>query len=375
MWTAGIGMALGAGTFLQPVMVGAESPAAFRLWTRKRTAHFDVTTAPYNARGDGSTDDAPAIQAALDDAAEVGGGVVYLPAGTYLLNTPRAQTGVRNYILNYHSNISLIGSGKETTILLAGPGMPDETRILSADSADGGSRVSGVLFKNFTVDGAADQQPDAHAMVGISNVWTERISLMGLRVQQVKGTPGAEGVAFDSYYSSNHSYRDCEALQTASMGSGFGATHSSLISYADCRASGSRYWMGFTAFLSENISYQDCHGFQNAGRGFNSEQNSGVQYRNCLAGGDQQGNRGDGIYLFQSQDVQVFDCVSSGNQSGMANVGSQLRVVRGQFVGNGLAGLAFQTDADWLNTSVEEGPVLMPNGLGPIVIAGRRFSA
>ncbi len=46
---------------------------------------FDVRTAPYGAAGDGRTDDTAAIRRAL---AAVGpkGGVVYLPAGTYLLS-------------------------------------------------------------------------------------------------------------------------------------------------------------------------------------------------------------------------------------------------------------------------------------------------
>ncbi len=41
-----------------------------------------VMDAPYNAQGDGITDDGPAIQAALD--AAIAGDVVFLPAGTYL---------------------------------------------------------------------------------------------------------------------------------------------------------------------------------------------------------------------------------------------------------------------------------------------------
>jgi len=50
------------------------------------TDWIDVTAAPYGATGDGSTDDAPAINAAL--AACPSGGVVYLPAGTYAVGRP-----------------------------------------------------------------------------------------------------------------------------------------------------------------------------------------------------------------------------------------------------------------------------------------------
>lgn len=64
-------------------------------------SYYDVTAAPYSATGNGSTNDAAAIQAALDDAHTAGGGTVVLPAGrtfavgTYLV--PRAGVTVNAY--------------------------------------------------------------------------------------------------------------------------------------------------------------------------------------------------------------------------------------------------------------------------------------
>jgi Pectate lyase superfamily protein len=45
-----------------------------------------VKDAPYNAAGNGTTDDAAAIQAAINDCWNAGGGTVYLPPGKYLCN-------------------------------------------------------------------------------------------------------------------------------------------------------------------------------------------------------------------------------------------------------------------------------------------------
>lgn len=49
---------------------------------------INVRLPPYNAKGDGQSDDTDAIQAALAAAGSAGGGVVYLPAGTYVFRRP-----------------------------------------------------------------------------------------------------------------------------------------------------------------------------------------------------------------------------------------------------------------------------------------------
>lgn len=51
---------------------------------------IDVTSAPYNAKGDGVTDDTASIQAAIDAITALGsqrGGVLYFPPGTYLVSS------------------------------------------------------------------------------------------------------------------------------------------------------------------------------------------------------------------------------------------------------------------------------------------------
>ena len=49
---------------------------------------FVVTDSPYNAAGNGSTDDTAAIQSAINACAAAGGGQVYFPPGTYLISGP-----------------------------------------------------------------------------------------------------------------------------------------------------------------------------------------------------------------------------------------------------------------------------------------------
>lgn len=83
----------------------------------------NVKLAPYNATGDGSTDDTAAVQAALTAAKAAGGGTVYFPRGTYC---------VRGLLLSEASKISLKG---EDGAVLKGPGVasPGWDKIIRFD--------------------------------------------------------------------------------------------------------------------------------------------------------------------------------------------------------------------------------------------------
>ncbi len=71
---------------------------------------INVTDAPYNATGDGVTDDTAAIQAAIDAAEAAGGGIVYLPPGNYYISAA----------LEMSSSVTLRGTGAGATTILHG---------------------------------------------------------------------------------------------------------------------------------------------------------------------------------------------------------------------------------------------------------------
>ncbi|MCU0429722.1 MAG: Ig-like domain-containing protein [Cytophagaceae bacterium] len=80
-----------------------------------RTANIkDVTKAPYLADKTGTNDATAAIQSAINDVQSAGGGVVYLPAGTY-----KISPGTRNFCLQINkSNVVLRGDGTGKTFLM-----------------------------------------------------------------------------------------------------------------------------------------------------------------------------------------------------------------------------------------------------------------
>lgn len=76
---------------------------------------LDVTAAPFSADPSGQADATAAIQAALDAAAAKGGGVVYLPAGTYRILPPTDQ---KVALRVEGDNIVLRGAGVDKTLLV-----------------------------------------------------------------------------------------------------------------------------------------------------------------------------------------------------------------------------------------------------------------
>jgi hypothetical protein len=72
----------------------------------------DVTKAPYLADATGVKDATAAIQAALDAATQAGGGVVYLPAGTYRVAPPAGATSALRV---EGSHVVLRGAGADKT--------------------------------------------------------------------------------------------------------------------------------------------------------------------------------------------------------------------------------------------------------------------
>lgn len=123
-----------------------------RRW--KRLFAGDVNVVWFEATGNGSTDDALAIQRAINFIKSIGGGVLFFPNGTYLVGNvftlPSGGSYLDQYILDVSGtvNLTLRGESKSAIIRLKNHFL-DGTNDLQSNA----HVIQGNLSSGFTVDG------------------------------------------------------------------------------------------------------------------------------------------------------------------------------------------------------------------------------
>jgi len=125
----------------------------------------DVSKAPYNAKGDGRTDDTAAIQRAIDDHPNANN-IIYLPEGTYLISDTLRWSGS--------------GGRGQKRIILQGAGI-DRTVLRLKDKCPG--------FANA-------KKPKALVWTGQKPAQRFRNGIRTMTFHTGKGNPGATGVQY-----------------------------------------------------------------------------------------------------------------------------------------------------------------------------------
>lgn len=133
-----------------------------------------VNLRDFGAIGDGSADDASALQQALDALAESGGGTLQVPTGVYLLRTPVRKQFTAGL------ELSIEGEPSTTPIEVAGPKGLDLSSvfIIAAGEANDGIILDGLdslRIKDIAFNGVLETETDARVVLGLANIRTATI--------------------------------------------------------------------------------------------------------------------------------------------------------------------------------------------------------
>jgi hypothetical protein len=93
---------------------------------------FNVTQAPYNANRTGANDATSAIQRAINDAGNAGGGIVYLPSGTYSI---KPQGSNSSALRISKSNVVLRGDGPTRTKIYVSDPVMRQKQVINVSAA------------------------------------------------------------------------------------------------------------------------------------------------------------------------------------------------------------------------------------------------
>lgn len=132
----------------------------------------------YGAVGDGITDDTAAIQACITACIAAGGGVVYLPEGSYLITSTLTITALAVVGI---CSLSMVGDGAQATFIRVGSTTIDAIKSIPyGGGGTTGTELSGCFFRDFTII----YNTQATAGSALKFPWADRVTVDGVIIQQ-----------------------------------------------------------------------------------------------------------------------------------------------------------------------------------------------
>lgn len=246
-------------------------------------AGINVKAAPYNAVGDGTTDDTAAITTAIAAAHAAGGGTVFFPAGIYVTGKQTVYTRVRYQGDTSGLSVLKLKAG-ETTNLLEG----ESFSTLTGGSTNGGPVQWSI--RDLTLDGNKANCPAA--LRGLA-VYGSEFLLFNVHVHDCV----TDGIFLEFRGDSSTRY-DSQVIFSESFGA--------FIKVQNCGGNGLWvYGCHDSAFYGVNCGFNGG-GSGSATGGFRAE-NNGVHFTACHAYGTQQ----DYAWNLRGQSFLV-DCIGEG---------------------------------------------------------------
>ncbi|MCX4608725.1 right-handed parallel beta-helix repeat-containing protein [Streptomyces mirabilis] len=248
------------------------------------------------AVGDGITDDTAAIQAAIDAVSTAGGGVVYLPRGTYKLTDA----------LTLKSNVALQGDGIAATVL---------TQTATNKHGIKGSNLELVSIRDLMVDGPGTGTGQGIHLDGTVIIYSFYVTMRNVMVRQF----GDTGIFIDDpvttdLYNVTSKENGAEGFYITCSDTGTVGTSTSLVACYGHNNVGN----GFRLYNMVYSTFTGCAADNNV-NGYKIEACEGVTLTGC--GAEQ--NSGDSIQISGGNCISVFGAwLSESGTNGVHVTGS-----------------------------------------------------
>ncbi|HUY77455.1 MAG TPA: glycosyl hydrolase family 28-related protein [Ktedonobacterales bacterium] len=362
------------------------------LWNR--IAGTVINVRDYGAVGNGIADDAPAFRAAAAALLTAGGGTLYVPAGTYLLNSTIANptyATIASECFWLPTGTTLQGAGPTNTILKLGAGLPNQTYLATNYRPSGGGGDEDICLRDVTLDGNAANNNGAliDAMYGVALDRVRRASFRGVVTRNFYGTTsggnGPNGSNGESYQIGVTACLDVSIVachtycNTSQIGSGCAVNQSTNIGISDSIFERSTLGQGLACSQSQNIAVSNCQGYLCGYNGLNFEFCTNVRLSGCTGGGQMSsytpsglwyaasaslGNTHNGISFLSSVNVYAYGCEGSYNGvNGFQHYGTgagQARVHGGNFSNNSANGIYLDASSKHL-LEITGRPIVVTN--------------
>jgi len=346
-----------------------------------------VSVKDFGAIGDGTTNDATAIQNAFNS-----GKSVYFPVGTYLTGTTTLTLPQNVKVYGDGSSSVILGSGNTIILSLIGTSGTHKTNLTLSNltirrtgGVTGSPTVQPVTFtfadncivENIVFDGGSSTYPGLFIALGASNLTLRGCTFInGMSCAITSSDATSTGTyslntiidtcivinplqGFDIYYTTNTIFNSCIASGASSTyGCGFvieyqnsGVTLNNCVSYGNVR-SGFYFEPNISNGLAD-ISINNCIGYSNGEAGIYMQNmngviiNGGSYYNNTGTFGS---NNGIGMIIYTSSDFTINSVLCNGNTKDGINLnGPYIGCVSNcQLLNNGGYGINFTGAAESL---------------------------
>lgn len=155
---------------------------------------INLREAPYSAAGNGKTDDTEAFQKALDEVGTEGGGIVFVPAGRYMIKSHLSVSAGTSLVGVSRAPLTYAPESPGSTLLATeGAGNTEETAFITLHGPNSTIEGITIFFPNQTVTEEATPYP-----------WTVRGSGDNVSIINVLLVNPYQGVDFATSQSPRH---------------------------------------------------------------------------------------------------------------------------------------------------------------------------